>query len=405
MLTSHLLLVAIMVAVMVGGILNILHLGGAIARVLKDIVSSIGAVQEMQRSLDEADAATAFHLAGQTEKARARFEVTLSRFEGALAVARTNAVEEGEREACADIGRQQVRYRAAVERLIYSDPPMGPVAAATFCFDTLDPLAGQLRERVRDLGAINMSALHMANERAGRQSSAAALVRVWVSIGAVLVAPFLALRLTRVTLDPFRALAQHAHEIGAGRLDRRIDLERQVEIGKLGEALNAMAERLQEARRADESRAEEAERARERKAGVAETASLLQRTENPEDFARQLLSKLVPMLEAGCGAFFLFEEATGRFRLAGGYGYEPRRGTPSFAPGEGLGGQAALERKPVTVTQVPEGYVQVFSGLGGAPPRVVVAIPVLSLDRVLAVIEVASFASFSEEQWGLVREL
>ena len=53
-------------------------------------------------------------------------------------------------------------------------------------------------------------------------------------------------------------------------------------------------------------------------------------------------------------------------------------------------GQAALEKKPILLTNVPDDYVQINSGLGEAPPRNIVVLPVLFEGEVKAVIELAS---------------
>jgi two-component system, sensor histidine kinase and response regulator len=405
-LTSHFLLVAILVAVTGWGILNIMQLGRVVVRVLKDNFTSVIAAEGMQRALEQADGAAAFVLAGRMSRAQTQYEAARSRFDAALDLASKHIVEQGEREACADIGRQYAAYRVAVKKLLYSDPPMEGAAVKEYFTTTVEPLSSQLKQRIQDLGAINTAALEASREKAAQDASRAIWVRLWLSLGAVLAALLLALRLTRTTMKPLAELERHADEIGAGHLDRRISLDRRDEIGRLAEALNGMADKLQQARLVDERRAEQAERERWRKAGVAEIASLLQRSETPEQLAQGLLGKLVPMLGAGCGAFFLLHEATGGYRFCGGYAYQPPDGgSLGFSPGEGLGGQAAIERKPITVSEVPEGYLRVASGLGSAPPRVVVALPIVSLDRVLAVVELASFAPLTAEQWALIEEL
>ena len=53
----------------------------------------------------------------------------------------------------------------------------------------------------------------------------------------------------------------------------------------------------------------------------------------------------------------------------------------SFGHGEGLVGQCALERKPLTLTGLPPDYIRIASGLGTAAPLEVLAYPLASPDR------------------------
>ncbi len=404
-LTSHLLLVTIMVAVMATGILQVLQLSGVIGRVLEENTSSIAAAEAMVRSLDEAEAAAVFALDGQTPRARRQYEAARSALQQSLDQARAHLSEAGEREACDGIARDAVYYRSSLEKLIYADPPMENERARAFFGESIEPLASLLRQRARDLSRINLEGIRQANLETTRQTTRAAWTRVGISLAAILLAVFLAMRLTRTTMEPLAQLARAAGEIGAGRLERRIDLKRSDEIGQLADAFNGMAERLQAARLEDSRRAGEAEREGLRKASLAELASLLQRTETAREFALALLSRLVPAVEGACGAFFTLEEGTGSYRFAGGWAVrEAELEGRSFRPGEGIPGQAVMERKTVTVTELPDRYLRVVSGLGDAVPRVIVAVPVLSLDRTIGVVEVALFAPLSGERLAFLEE-
>src|SRR6185295_3627830 len=66
-----------------------------------------------------------------------------------------------------------------------------------------------------------------------------------------------------------------------------------------------------------------------------------------------------------------------------------------FRPGEGLIGQCALEKKTILLSRVPSDYIQINSGLGEAPPLTIIVLPVLFEGEVKAVIELASFQTFS----------
>jgi signal transduction histidine kinase/ActR/RegA family two-component response regulator len=76
-------------------------------------------------------------------------------------------------------------------------------------------------------------------------------------------------------------------------------------------------------------------------------------------------------------------------------------GLTSFAAGEGLAGQAAVERKTILITDASAGYLQVGSGLGQAAPVSVAVLPILFEDQVLGVLEIASLKQFSDVHLAL----
>jgi two-component system sensor histidine kinase/response regulator len=147
---------------------------------------------------------------------------------------------------------------------------------------------------------------------------------------------------------------------------------------------------------------DEAECQRWVKTSVADIADAVSGAEQPEAFGRQLLSKLVPLAGGGCGMFHLFDEATGRFHFSSGYGIEQRESDQGFGPGEGVAGQAASERAIIVLSELPADYIRISSGLGGAAPRVLAAVPLTLQNRVLGVLEIASFTSLSEQQRNLL---
>src|SRR6202043_144541 len=84
-------------------------------------------------------------------------------------------------------------------------------------------------------------------------------------------------------------------------------------------------------------------------------------------------------------------------KLIASYAYKERKHVANrFYLGEGLVGQAALEKKPILLTNVHEDYIRISSGLGESAPRNVLVLPVLFEGEVKAVIELASFLPFSQ---------
>ena len=84
-------------------------------------------------------------------------------------------------------------------------------------------------------------------------------------------------------------------------------------------------------------------------------------------------------------------------KLLSTYAYRERTSLGNrFHFGEGLVGHCALEKERILLTEVPDNYVKISSGLGESTPLNVVVLPVLFEGQVTAVIELASFRRFSE---------
>ncbi|HEV3263144.1 MAG TPA: response regulator, partial [Gemmataceae bacterium] len=76
-----------------------------------------------------------------------------------------------------------------------------------------------------------------------------------------------------------------------------------------------------------------------------------------------------------------------------------------FALGEGLVGQSALERERLVITDVPDDYIKIGSGLGESKPRNIVVLPVLFEGEVKAVVELASFNRYNETHLAFLDRL
>src|SRR3989449_641001 len=124
--------------------------------------------------------------------------------------------------------------------------------------------------------------------------------------------------------------------------------------------------------------------------------------------AKLVLSELVPLVDAQQGIFYISEtvEEQPTLKLYASYAYKQRRTLANqFKLGEGLVGQCALERQRILVTDIPESYIRISSGLGEAVPFSIVVLPVLFEDEVKAVIELASFHQFNDIHLAFLDQL
>src|SRR6185369_16127450 len=118
-----------------------------------------------------------------------------------------------------------------------------------------------------------------------------------------------------------------------------------------------------------------------------------------ESVSKLIMSELTPLVSAHHGAFYIMdkEQNVPVLKLIASYAYKERKHVANrFYLGEGLIGQAALEKKPILLTGVPPDYIRITSGLGEAPPKNILTMPVLFEGEVKAVIELASFLPFSQ---------
>jgi PAS domain S-box-containing protein len=140
------------------------------------------------------------------------------------------------------------------------------------------------------------------------------------------------------------------------------------------------------------------------KANVAEISARLQHVDDYGGLAREFMSAACPLLGAGLGVLYLHEE--NELRMLGAYGWRERKNLNlKLALGEGLLGQSAIEKHPITITNPPEDYVKIGSALGEATPRTVSVWPIMQSDQLLGMLELASFQPASERETELLDAL
>ena len=140
------------------------------------------------------------------------------------------------------------------------------------------------------------------------------------------------------------------------------------------------------------------------KSHVSEIGSALQRAEDFRTLTQTAVSQIAPVIGAGHGAFYV-AESDGRYHLLASYGYRERKHlSNSFAVGEGLVGQCVMEKSIIVLT-APKDYIRINSGLGEGPPACIIVQPIIHGDRVLGVLEMASFQQFLEREKAVISAL
>ena len=135
--------------------------------------------------------------------------------------------------------------------------------------------------------------------------------------------------------------------------------------------------------------------------GVSELNDKMRGEKDIPELAQDIISQLTSYLNAQLGAIYVADN--GHFNLAASYAFHQRKGNVSIVQkGQGLVGQAALEKKPIIFSNVPDDYVKINSGLGEIAPRHILVYPFLFDNIVKGIIEIGTVQELSDLQMQLL---
>src|ERR1700761_106272 len=197
-----------------------------------------------------------------------------------------------------------------------------------------------------------------------------------------------------------RAIAGVTSAVAAGDLTRSIAVEAQGEVAELKDNINAMVESLRDSTQANQQQDW-------LKSNLARLSGLMQGHRDLAAVADLIMDELAPLVRAQHGTFFLSETADDetRLRLIAGYGLRADKDAPlQYRLGQSLIGQVAKSARSMIISDLPEGYVKISSGLGEASPTNLAILPILFEDRVLGVIELAAFTTFTPVQTDFLEQ-
>ncbi|MBN2812730.1 MAG: GAF domain-containing protein [Bacteroidales bacterium] len=144
--------------------------------------------------------------------------------------------------------------------------------------------------------------------------------------------------------------------------------------------------------------------------GLARFAEILRAQSN--DFSMlsdAFIREMVKYLDAIQGGLFVLEKEEGSapvLRLLSAFAYNRKKYLQkTVALGEGLVGTCAREKQYINLTEIPEGYIMVTSGLGDTPPDNLLLVPVLHENETLGVVEIASLKKFRDHEINFAREV
>ena len=174
-------------------------------------------------------------------------------------------------------------------------------------------------------------------------------------------------------------------------LSTRIEVNTYDETRELADAMNELLSNLEKQNWIQKS--------------MAEISTMYQGMTDLTELTHAFITKLAPMFEAVYGVVYLRRNQGSEVRYVkeAGYAIVGEAGAhASFRLGEGLIGQAALDKRIFLIDQLPEEHFKVTSGLGDSSPRNLLIAPILVDGRVEAVVEFAAFQPFMSQHLTLL---
>jgi PAS domain S-box-containing protein len=209
-------------------------------------------------------------------------------------------------------------------------------------------------------------------------------------------------------VESLKTKADFAIQIGEGKLNSHYQPLSEDDI--LGNALINMEKSLQKAEMEDQKYKDEEKKRIWANEGIARFGEILRLHNNDlTKLSDEIIQNLVRYLNASQGGLFYINDDTTEnvsLDMVAAFAYDRKKFIDKkILLGEGLVGTVALEKEKVFITEVPDNYLTISSGLGESVPRSILVVPLKLEDEILGVIELASFNIFAPHEIDFVEKI
>lgn len=263
------------------------------------------------------------------------------------------------------------------------------------------------------------------------------LLLLLLSFGALLMAAIMTILITRSIVSPLRKVldsislqqkgdkekARLVTAIADGDLDQELIISDPLKISadqinrdETGVLLKAIIEMSEVQYLLDQAFAEmtcSLRHSREQEAlrdwyknGQNELNTILRGDKSTPELTEHALAFITEYLGAGVGVFYVFDEKNASLKITASYALTKRkRQIDMISLGEGLAGQAALEKRMITLDEAPPDYLRISSGLGESEPTNIIALPLLHNGTLVGLLEIGSFTKFGEDDFKFLKQI
>jgi methyl-accepting chemotaxis protein len=186
-------------------------------------------------------------------------------------------------------------------------------------------------------------------------------------------------------------------EIGKGNFDTHFTPLSDEDV--LGHSLIDMRNELKKAADDEIRRKEEDENRNWAAQGVAKFSDILRKNTNDlDELAYDIISNLVKYTNSNQGGIYIINDNDKDnlfIEMKASYAYDRRKFiTKRIEIGEGLVGRCYQEMEKIYLTEIPNEYVKITSGLGEDNPRALLIVPFIYNNVIYGLVEIASFSEY-----------
>lgn len=199
-----------------------------------------------------------------------------------------------------------------------------------------------------------------------------------------------------------KATTVFAENIGSGKYDSQFTPLSDHDV--LGNALLNMRSNLARVAEDDKKRNWTTE-------GLAKFGEILRgNNSDVQKLTDEIVGNLVKYLKANQGALYIIDDTSENeeqtMSMVSCYAWDKKKFiNQKVHVGEGLAGQAWQEGDTIYITDVPQNYIRITSGLGDANPNAILIMPLKVNDQIFGVVELATFGSFKDFEIDFVKRI
>jgi methyl-accepting chemotaxis protein len=201
-------------------------------------------------------------------------------------------------------------------------------------------------------------------------------------------------RALHAVVQSLKDISTFAIQIGKGNFSSEFSPLSDEDV--LGQSLIEMRDELKKAQSEEEIRAEENRQRTWASQGVALFSDILRKhSNNLNDLSFEIISTMVQYTQSNQGGIFIMNDNDHEnmyLEMTACYAYDRQKFIKRrIEVGEGLVGRCYQEKEKIFLTDIPEDYIKISSGLGEDNPKCLLLVPLAYNDNIYGIIEIASF--------------